>query len=161
MAIFMHLARSYRELMTGANRRQLDEITLGWWAQITDKAADEYGDYIFGVHDNTIVSVYRVDETNRWERDSSDGRICFHAAESAEFAHLIGTPSPVTWGAGQARPIRYYDTAVLRGGDVEIEPSPEGSRAVLGVFTVSCDNNETTLTVLAPTGTTVNVRSLA
>ena len=158
MAIFTHLARSYTDLLAGTSRGPLDEITLGWWAQITDVAANQYGDYIFGVHNNTIVSAYEVHADDPWERDPDDGRIRFHAAESAEFAHLIGAPSPVTWGPGQARPVRYYDTAVLRGGDVAIETAPEGSRAVLGAFTISCDNDGKTLTVLAPMGSAVNVR---
>lgn len=158
MAIFTHLARSYTDFLAGATGKSLDGITLGRWAQITDVAANQYGDHIFGVHDNTIVSAYEVDVADPWERDPDDGRIRFHATESAEFAHLIGAPSPVTWGPGQARPVRYYDTAVLRGGDVAIETAPEGTRAVLGGFTISCDNDGKTLTVLAPAGSVVSVR---
>jgi hypothetical protein len=66
---------------------------------------------------------------------------------------LIGSPSPVVWSRGQARPVRYLDTDALRRGTVETEETKDGGlRAVVGDFTLTVAPDGTATLVGPPPG---------
>ncbi|WP_434174256.1 hypothetical protein RI685_16710 (plasmid) [Clavibacter michiganensis] len=134
--IVANLRKSYREVLTG--QRDMDDATLGWWAGITDEAAARYGDVIVGVFNNRVVSVF---DTSGYDRDE-DGRIFFDGNESTEFEHMIGKPSPVKpWVRGQARPIQYIDTDIVRDGDATVVRDGRHLRAVVAGYVLTVDGD--------------------
>jgi hypothetical protein len=54
--------------------------------------------------------------------------------------------------------VRIIDTAVVAGGDVPVQPTETGRRAVIGEFTLIVDEHGDA-TVLAPVGRSVTVRA--
>ena len=83
MMIVVNLRKSYREVLSGV--RDMEDATLGWWADVNDDAIARYGDVVVGVYNDQVVSVYDVTGHERRE----DGRVFFEAEESVEFASLL------------------------------------------------------------------------
>jgi len=136
LVIVVNLRKSYREVLSG--QRDLEDATLGWWAGVTDEAIARYGDIVIGVYGDQVVSAYEV---SAHERDA-DGRVWFDGEESEEFGSLVGKKSPVKpWVRGQARPIQYIDTDVVRHGEAPVEEGIDYQRAVVGGYVLSIDSD--------------------
>ena len=134
--IVVNLRKTYREVVAGL--RDMEDATLGKWAGVTDEAFERYGDAVIGVYNDQVVSAYDV---TGYERDG-DGRVWFNGEESEEFGSLVGKKSPVKpWVRGQARPIQYIDTEVVRHGDAPVEEGIDYQRAVVGGYVLSIDND--------------------
>lgn len=136
--IVVNLKKSYREVLSGD--RDMDDATLGWWAGVTDEAAARYGDVIVGVFKERVVSAF---DASGFERDA-DGRVFFDGNESTEFAGLVGKASPVRpWVRGQARPLQYIDTDVVRNGSAPVERHEGGRhlRAVVAGYVLTVDTD--------------------
>ena len=132
--IVVNLRKSYREVLAGL--RDMEDATLGWWAGVTDEAIERYGDVVVGVYNDQVVSVYDVKTHERQE----DGRVYFDAEESAEFAPMVGQKSPVKpWVRGQARPIQYVETDIVRHGDAPVEELQDHRRAVVSGYVLTVD----------------------
>lgn len=153
--IFTHLPKSWPDVLEG--RRDAADVTLGEWALVADKAIENYGDVVCGVYAGEVVSAYDVTGHERVD----GGRVRFAGIPSVEWSSLIGQASPVTWGRGQARPVRYLDTDALRHGTVEIEEAEEGlRRAVVGNFTLTV-TDDGRATIVGPAGSSIMVTSQA
>lgn len=149
--IVVNLSKSYKEVLSG--HRDMDDATLGWWAGVTDEAATRYGDVVVGVFKDQVVSVY---DAEGFERDE-EGRVFFDGRESSEFAPMIGKRSPVKpWVRGQARPIQYIDTDVVRDGDATVVRDGRHQRAVVAGYILSVDADGLA-TVEPPEGGVVTV----
>ncbi|MCX5215732.1 hypothetical protein OG689_42000 [Kitasatospora sp. NBC_00240] len=89
-------------------------------------------------------------------------RVKFHGRPSAEFAQLVGQPSPVTWVRGERSPVKVMELGALRELYSRTEPvtteSGPAQRAVVGGATVTADADGN-LTVDAPAGVAVTVRT--
>ncbi len=149
--IVVNLRKSYREVLSG--HLDMDDATLGWWAGVTDEAAARYGDVVLGVFKEQVVSAF---DTVGYQRDA-EGRVFFDGEESSEFGAMIGKPSPVKpWVRGQARPIQYIDTDVVRNGDATVVRDGKHQRAVVAGYILSV-NSEGQATVEPPEGGVVTV----
>ncbi|GAA4153889.1 hypothetical protein GCM10022286_00820 [Gryllotalpicola daejeonensis] len=150
--IAVNLRRSYPDVQNGS--RTLEDVTLGNWAGVSDEAAARFGDVVIGVYGDEVVSAY---DTTGWAR-VEEGRVRFDGVESVEFEKLIGQKPPVApWTRGQARPVKYVDTDVVRTGEAAVEILEDGvRRAVVGDYTVTLDGDGG-LTVEAPAGSAVHV----
>jgi hypothetical protein len=150
--IVVNLRKSYREVVAGS--RDIKDATMGWWRGITDEAIERYGDVVAGVFGDQVVSAFDVQGHER----QPDGRVFFDGEPSREFASLVGRKSPVKpWVRGQARPIQYIDTDVVRFGDVPVEDI-EGvqQRAVVAGYVLTVDADRLA-TVEPPEGGVVTV----
>lgn len=150
--IVVNLRKSYRDVLSGD--REMDDATLGWWADVNDEAVARYGDVVVGVYKDQVVSVYDVTGHERRE----DGRVYFTAEPSVEFAPLLHRRSPVKpWVRGQARPIQYIDTDQVRHGDAPEEILDDGyRRAVVAGYVLTVDADGIA-TVEPPEGGVVTV----
>lgn len=119
-------------------------------------STQRYGDVLLGVYDNTVVAAYDITGHAR----GTDKKVTFAGSPSATWAHLIGQPTPAKpWGTqGDAWPARTEDTAVVAGGNVPVEETAKGRRAVIDdvVLTVGGDQQ---VTVVVPPGRSVLVRA--
>lgn len=151
--IVVHVNKSWPFVQAG--RMDEAEAVLGAWPIAEDKLA-AHGDVLLAVFDNIVVAAYDIEEHTRDE----DNRVTFTGNKSQAWAHLVGQPNPGKhWGRqGDAWPVRYVDTAIVTGGDVSVESTLEGRRAVVDGFTfvVGADLNAT---VIVPAGRTVTVRA--
>ncbi|MGY1709098.1 hypothetical protein ACI8AC_06260 [Geodermatophilus sp. SYSU D00758] len=153
--IFVHLSKSWPDVISG--HRNAADVTLGDWALVSDDAIAAYGDVICGVYQSEVVTAYDVTGFVR----GTDGRVRFDGTPSRDWSSLVGEASPVTWTRGQARPVRYLDTEILRSGTVETEQVDHGvHRAVVGGYTLTVDT-EGNATLVAPAGGAVTVTSRA
>lgn|SRR2546430_980670 len=151
--IVVHVNKSWPWVETG--RMDEAEAVLGAWPIAEDKLTT-YGDVLLAVFDNTVVAAYDIEGHTRGE----DNRVTFTGEKSRAWAHLVGQPNPGThWGRqGDAWPVRYVDTAVVATGDVPVQDTPEGRRAVVDGFTFMVDA-DLNATVVVPHGRTVTVRA--
>ncbi len=150
--ILVNLSKSWADVVAGT--RDAAEVTLGDWASITDDSVARYADAILGIHRNEVVTAFDIES---WQRDDETGRIRFLGRPSEQWARLIGTPNPgPEWVKGAARPVKYLDTRVLLGGDVPVEESTDGGRAVVRGYTLTV-NSDGKATVLPPLGGSVTV----
>lgn len=134
--IVVNLRKSYREVLRG--QMDMEDATLGWWAGVTDEAIKRYGDTVIGVYNDLVVSAYDVTGHKR----DGDGRVWFDGEESEEFRSLIGRKSPVKpWVRGQARPIQYTYSDVVRHGEAPVEEGIDYQRAVVGGYILSVDGD--------------------
>jgi len=152
IVIVVNVNRSYAQTLSG--ELTLQEATEGDWYGINEAAVAQYGDVLVGVWNNRVVSAYdivghvRVDEGTR---------VRFTVEDSAEFGYLVGQPSPVgPWKAGQARPIMYADTDVVRHGDAPQEEVGDAKRAVVRGYILTVDDSGVA-TIIPPEGGSVLV----
>lgn len=150
--IAVNLKRSYKLVLAGS--MDMEEATLGWWQGITDEAIERYGDVIIGVYGDVVVSVYDITGHER----SEEGRVGFDGHESESFGYLLNQKSPVKpWVRGQARPVQYIDTDVVRTGEAPVEDLEGGyRRAIVGGYVLTVDA-EGLATVEPPVGGVVTV----
>lgn len=153
--ILVHLPKTWPDVLAG--KRTAEDVTLQYWAQITDEALETYGDGLLGIYQHEVVSAFDV---TGWARDS-DGRVIFSGVSSKEFGRLVGTPNPGKhWVRGQSRPVQYLDTAVLRDGSAVVERTDEGRRAVVDGFVLTVDEDGSA-TLVVPAGQHVTVLAAA
>lgn len=138
-----------------AGRMHKDNAVLGVWPIAADKLI-AYGDVLLAVFNNTVVAAYDIEGHTRDE----DNKVTFTGRESQTWARLVGQSNPSKhWGRqGDAWPVRYIDTAVVADGEVPVQDTPEGHRAVVDgyTFTVGTDLNAT---VVVPAGRMVTVQT--
>lgn len=150
--IVTNIAQSYPSVLAGT--ANLQAVTMGSWAAVSEADLQNHADVVVGVHKNTVVSAYDV---TSWTH-SNDGRVTFAGVTSQEFAYLIGQAAPCKpWVRGAARPIKVIDTDAVRG--TVVTPSSDTSgrlQALLGeaIITVELDG---AVTVHVPAGTPVTV----
>lgn len=81
--------------------------TSGPWPALTPGYIDRHADYVAGVHNGVIVSVYKAAR----RPVSPDGRVTFMLAPAPEAAHLLGSPMPGgPWKQGEGRGTRAVPT---------------------------------------------------
>jgi hypothetical protein len=133
--IAVNLKRSYKLVLTG--QMSMEAATLGWWQGVTDDAIERYGDVVIGVYGDVVVSVFDVTGHER----NAEGRVAFDGVESETFGYLLNQKSPVKpWVRGQARPVQYIDTDVVRTGEAPVEDLEGGyRRAVVGGYVLTVD----------------------
>ena len=151
--IVVHVNKSWPFVEAG--RMDEAEAVLGDWPIAEDKLA-AYADVLLAVFNNVVVAAYDIEGHTRDE----DNKVIFTGKKSQTWAYLVGQPNPGKhWGRqGDAWPVRYVNTAVVAGGDVPVQDTLEGHRAVVDGFTfmVGADLNAT---VVVPAGRTVTVRA--
>lgn len=154
--IVVNLNRSYANVLSGD--LTLQSATEGDWHGINDAAIARYGDVLVGVWNNRVVSVYDIVGHSRPDGGS---RVRFEVRDAEEFADLVGQPSPVgPWKAGQARPIVYQDTDLIRHGDAPQIDVGEAKRAVVRGYVLTVDDHGAA-TVIPPAGGSVLVMPAA
>jgi hypothetical protein len=83
--------------------RDVAACAEGWWI-ISDTTLRDYADQVLAVADNIIVGVFDV---LQWRRDpANDNKVVFRLGAAPQWQWLVGQDSPVTWGKGQANPVR-------------------------------------------------------
>ncbi len=140
--ILVHLKTSWPNVLAGED--DADRATLKAWAGINDASLQRYADVVLGIYKDEVVSAYDVTGWERQKGDRNRTRVAFEGNHSKRWGHLIGTPNPgTTWGPGMARPVQYLDTQRLIDGDVEVEDTEAGRRAIIEGFilTVLEDGN--------------------
>lgn len=151
--IVVHVNKSWPFVEAG--RMDEAEAVLGDWPIAEDKLA-AYDDVLLAVFNNVVVAAYDIEGHTRDE----ENKVIFTGKKSQTWAHLVGEPNPGKhWGRqGDAWPVRYIDTAIVASGDVPVQDTPEGHRAVVDGFTfmVGADLNAT---VVVPAGRAVTVRA--
>lgn len=86
---------------------EIRDAAASAWANVSDSAMDQYGDYVLAVRDNVVTGVFSL---RNWER-LDDGRVEFTLdAAPAELDGLVGGDSPLRWKRGQANPVMYLET---------------------------------------------------
>jgi hypothetical protein len=148
--IVVNVNKTWPHVLSG--RMDAEDSVLGYWP-IAEHRLQEC-DVVLASYNNVIVAAYDINGHERTE----ENKVAFDGEESKDWAHLIGKPTPATpWGRqGDAWPVRYIDTAVVAGGDVPVEQTPTGRRAVIEgfTFTIGDDGNAT---VVLPAGRTLMV----
>jgi hypothetical protein len=109
-----------------------EESVLGDWAALNEAKLHQYGDAIIAVADGTVVAAYDI---QGWER-LENGRVRFAGRLSGRWAPLIGTPSPVTWTQGAARPVRYVESTGLTRALADEAPTVADDRITIGGWTL-------------------------
>ncbi len=141
--ILVNLRQTWPKVVAG--EADAAEITLGAWAQLSDKDLETHADAILGIYKNEVVTAFDIEG---WSRDEGSGRVTFMGKPSQEWGHLVGTPNPgKPWVQGMSRPVQVFPTAVLTGGNVPVEETAKGLRAVLDGFVLTVENNLATLQV--------------
>lgn len=152
--IIVHLNKTWPYV---PGRMTPEDATFGVWP-IAEENLRRYGDVLLGVYDNAVVTAYDINGYTR----GADKKVTFDGRPSAAWAHLIGQPTPAKpWGTqGDAWPVRFIDTAVVAGGNVPVEETTEGRRAVIDdvVLTVGADQQ---VIVVVPPGRSIIVRAAA
>ncbi|MEV4212545.1 hypothetical protein [Micromonospora sp. NPDC049662] len=153
--ILVHVKNSWPRVLAGESGCTPEWSVLGDWATIAEHRLAEFGDVLAGVYDNTVVAVYDIDLANT---HFVGGKVRFAGSPSTSWAHLIGQPNPgKQWGQqGYARNVQYVDTAVVAGGDVPVEETPAGRRAVVDGIVLTVDD-QGGATLLLPTGRTLAI----
>jgi len=136
----VNLAKTWPLVLDG--KADAADVTRGAWAQIKDADLEDHADAIFGIYKNEVVTAFDIDDRTRDEHN----RVTFVVHPSQKWAHLIGTTNPgKPWVQGQARPVQVLPTAVLIEGDVSIENTPVGRRAVVDGYVLTVEEGSATL----------------
>ncbi|MEU7802767.1 hypothetical protein AB0B10_26245 [Micromonospora arborensis] len=154
--ILVHVKNTWTQVLAG--KMTPDDSVLGSWAPIAESSLQQHGDVLAGVYNNTVVAAYDIDlAATRYV----DGKVQFAGVPSTTWAHLVGQPNPgKPWGQqGYARNVQYLDSAVVASGEVPVEESPAGRRAVVDDVVLIVDGDGAA-TVLLPPGRTVTVKTL-
>lgn len=144
--IFANVQRTWPEVLAG--RRSAESSVLGDWASLAEAKLHQYADAVAGVAGATVVAVYDIDG---WDRVKDD-RVRFHGTPSTRWAHLIGAPSPVVWTRGQARPVRYVDTAELTSGSASAASEAHRNRVSLRGWTLQLGAHDDAVLHVPPGG---------
>jgi len=148
----VNLSKSWRSVLAnGENKEEKAAVaTLGSWAQIKEADLKDHADVILGIYENKVVTAFDIvsdDEEQRWHR-GKDNRVTFNGWPSRKWAHLIGTPNPgKPWVQGQGRPVQVLPTVVLIEGNVPIENTSAGRRAVVDGYVLTVEDGFATLQV--------------
>lgn len=102
--IFVNSTRTWPQVLAG--HISAEDSVMGNWAALSEAKLHQYADAVVGVAAGTVVAVFDVANWSTVE----DNRVRFYGAPSTRWAHLVGSPSPITWTRGQARPVRYVPT---------------------------------------------------
>lgn len=154
LLIIVHLNKTWPYV---PSRMTPEDAAFGVWP-IAEENLTRYGDVLLGVYDNTVVAAYDITGYARGE----DKKVTFDGKPSVAWGHLKGQPTPAKpWGAqGDAWPVRFIDTAVVAGGNVPVEETTDGRRAVIDdvVLTVGADQQ---VIVVVPAGRSIIVKAAA
>lgn len=86
------------------------EAASKWW-RISERLLKLEGDLLLAVANNIMVGVFDI---VAWSRDDeNDGKVVFDLLPSSRWGHLVGQPSPVTWGRHQANPVRKVNASTV------------------------------------------------
>jgi len=122
--------------------------TLGSWAQIKDADLKDHADAILGIYKNEVVTAFDIvpgDDKKPWRR-GDDNRVTFNGQRSRKWDHLIGTPNPgKPWVQGQGRPVQVLPTVVLIEGNVPVENTSAGRRAVVDGYVLTVEDGSARL----------------
>jgi hypothetical protein len=154
LLIITHLNKTWPLVIKGIMTSK--DATLGTWP-ISDEKLDRYGDVVVGVYENAVVSAYDIDGHYR----DDNNKVAFEGRESTNWSRLIGQPTPAKpWGTrGDAWPVRFIDTAVVAGGDVAVERTPTGRRAVIDDVVLNVDDDHH-ITIVIPAGRSLTVQTI-
>lgn len=151
--ILVHLKRTWQHVLAG--QMSAEDATLKAWSGISDRALDKYADVVVGIYDNSVVSVYDIDGT---QRDQTTNRVVFVGRPSKKWSFLLGQPNPGRpWGRqGDTRPVQYIATEEVTRGTVAVENTTRGKRAVVDDYVLTViDDNKAVLVM--PPGCTVTI----
>jgi hypothetical protein len=151
--ILVNLSQSWPLVLEG--KANAADVTLGRWAQLRDSDLEAHADAILGIYKNEVVTAFDIED---WRREGD--RVTFIGHPSQIWAHLIRTSNPGKhWKQGMARPVQILPTAVLTGGNMPIEETPEGRRAVIDGYVLVVKDGSGT--VYVPEGGKVTVGFIA
>ncbi len=142
-----------------SGRAGVDDVISGDWA-ISLKQAQRLR-YLIAVRDGRIWQVRRIRGVeSSFVRISLRGRrstlVRFAVAAAPELTHLVGQQVPT----GRMRnPVKYLNTERLLHGDVPVETTPQGRRAVVAGVALTVAENGDVEVVLPAAGPTVTVRT--
>lgn len=134
--LFVNNQNTWPQVLAG--RMSPADSVLGDWAAMAEAKLHQYADVIAAVTAGVVVAAYDV---QGWDR-VADGRVRFRATTSTRWAHLVGAPSPVVWTRGQARPVRYVETAQVAastGAPLQDGAAPSRDRVSAGGWTLQVD----------------------
>jgi hypothetical protein len=151
----VNLAKTWPSVLDG--KADAADVTRGAWAQIKDADLDAHADAILGIYKNKVVTAFDIE---RWTRsEDEDKRVTFVVHPSQRWTHLIGTPNPgKLWVQGQARPVQILPTTILTEGNVPVEDTSTGRRAVVDGYVLTVEVDLATLQM--PEGKRVTVSLL-
>jgi|BarGraNGADG00212_1021973.scaffolds.fasta_scaffold58503_1 hypothetical protein len=98
---------------TAATLAQVMKAASGDWV-VSEGAVEEHGDVLLAVRRNTVLGAFEI---LSWDVVDG-GRVRFELDISAEYAGLVGQPSPALWKRGQSNPV-----ALLNTDDVDAAPA--------------------------------------
>ncbi len=141
----VNLSKTWPDVLKG--KRTAADVTLKAWAQIKDADLENHADVILGIYKNEVVTAFDITEKpTRGEDD--DKRVTFTGQPSQKWAHLIGMPTPgKPWVPGQGRPVQVLPTTILTEGNVPVEDTPAGHRAVVDGYVLAVQGDSATLQV--------------
>ena len=140
--LIVNLAKTWPAVLNG--EADAADVTRRAWAQIKDADLQAHADVILGIHKNEVVTAFNIEN---WARDERN-RVTFVVQDSQEWSHLIGTPNPGRpWVQGMARPVQVLPTTVLTQGNVPVEDTPTGRRAIVGGYVLTVEDGSATLQV--------------
>jgi hypothetical protein len=150
--IVVHVNKTWPLVQEG--RMAQDDAVLGFWPIAEEKL--KFGDVLLAIFENTVVAVYDITGHIR----GADKKVTFTGAPSITWAHLVGQPTPATpWGRqGDAWPVKYVDTDVVAGGDVPVEDTGSGRRAVLDDVVMILGEDQH-ITVVVPAGRSITIQT--
>lgn len=150
--IVVHVNRTWPLVQEG--RMAQDDAVLGFWPIAHEKL--KFGDFLVAIFENKVVAVYDITGHTR----GADKKVTFTGSPSTTWAHLTGQPTPATpWGRqGDAWPVKYVDTDVVAGGDVPVENTGSGRRAVLDDVVMILGGDQH-ITVVVPAGRSITIQT--
>lgn len=152
--ILVNLAKTWPSVLDG--KADAADVTRRAWAQIKDADLKAHADAILGIYKNDVVTAFDIEGWTRSEDE--DKRVTFVVHSSQKWAHLIGTPNPgKPWVQGQARPVQILPTTVLLDGNVPVEDTLAGRRAVVDGYVLTVEAGAATLQVPEKGKVTVNL----
>ncbi len=141
--ILVNIPQTWPAVLAG--KASAADVTLGSWAQIKDADLDANADVILGIYKNQVVTAFDIE---KWTRGEDDNRVTFVGQPSQKWARLIGTPNPGRpWVKGAARPVQVLPTAFLTDGNVPVDDTPAGRRAVVDGYVLTVEDGSATLQV--------------
>ncbi|MGC4856557.1 hypothetical protein ACLQ24_25095 [Micromonospora sp. DT4] len=150
--IVVHVNKTWPLVQEG--RMTQDDAVLGFWPIADEKL--KFCDVLAAVFENKVVATYDITGHSR----GADKKVTFTGSPSTTWAHLIDQPTPAApWGRqGDAWPVKYVETAVVAGGDVLVEKTDSGSRAVLDDVVMILGEDQH-ITVVVPAGRSITIQT--
>ncbi|NYH55724.1 hypothetical protein HNR06_005313 [Nocardiopsis arvandica] len=169
VVVIVNINKTWPEVEQG--KRTAADVTLGDWNPYKSSSKtilafnpDEVG-LVLGYRKGTIITAFDIEEDGvRWLEHFDPHRVRWEGSPSAEWSHLVGKKSPVTWKQGEGVALKTLTLDELAHMTADPAPAPSGGTDAspevtvsLGAVTVSLKDTQTVV-VTAPDGMDVLVR---